>query len=469
VLGELAAAAARDEDQRALLAALDGKGGGGVTLAQLSEEKTQHKVAELRLRRRLEAVEQSEAREAEAARVACAAREAAEEELVRAQERARMVEREAGEREARLASEAAALRAQLSQAQLEAVARRRPTDAPPTGAPPPLPPPALPLSADAFSPLGDWPGGGDASAGVAARAVVLELQAQLSSREAELADLRSDLASAVTELAQARAELAAEGENLARKEALLAELHAAHTAEARAMAEGGASSAEAAIAAAAGAGARQSRLAAVAQQTIAGLHAKVRKHEETESALRRMLEAGREALRNEKAAAAAEAEKLSERLYQFQRKGLQELEGALRMADEMPPPRAADGLELSGAQVEELLIEKDEAIARLQVEAEAAGHEVVALRAHLQEQLAEVERLGGALEAERRREPTSAMHAQLAQVRGVFFGERRGWWGVRERDRACLGAGVVGAHAVAGEGWRRLGFVPAALTPGPAT
>jgi hypothetical protein len=481
VMGELAAAAARDEDQRALLAALGGggkvcgggagggAGGGGVwgggggaggsgltmpavsagattalTLAQLSEEKTQHKIAELRLRRRVEALEQSEAREAAAARAAGAAREAAEEGLVRAQERVRMLEREGAAREGMLAAEAAALRAALSQAQLDSVARRRAANtevagalalgdtargAPASGAPtaqaagPPLSPPPLPPRRDSPAPFGDYPGGGDASiveatGGVAARAVVLELQTQLSSREAEIADLRSELASARTELAHARAELAAEGESLARKEALLAELHASHSAEARAIAEGGATSTEVAIAAAAGAGARQSRLAAVAQQTISSLHEKVRKHEQTEIALRKMLETGREAMRNEKAAAAAEAEKLSERLYQLQRAGLQELEGELRRVDAAPPPRAAAGTELTGEQLEELLIEKDEAISRLQVEAAAAGYEVAALRGHLQEQVAEVERLGGALEAERRREPTAGMHAQLAQVRG---------------------------------------------------
>ena len=249
-----------------------------------------------------------------------------------------------------------------------------------------------------------------------ARAVVLELQTQLTAKESELGLLRSDLAAVRAELAEARAELAAEGEVVARKEALIAELHAAHTADARAAAEGGAGAAEAALAAAAGAGARQARLSAIAQETIDGLHIKVRKQEEMSAKLRAMLEASREALRTEKAANAAEIEKLNERLYQLQASGLRELEGELRKVDEAPLPRASDGLELSGAQVEELLIEKDETIQRLQVEAEAAAHEVAALRIHLQEQVAEVERLGGALEAEKRREPSSAMHSQLAQV-----------------------------------------------------
>lgn len=450
---ELAAAAARDEDQRALLAKLIGEAqpsadvtssgdneamvAARVSLAQLSEEKTQHKVAELRLRRQVAALETSIAREAATAREATVAREAAEEALVRVQEQARLKEREAAAREGELKTELAAVRSQLTQAQLDAVTLRRgPTaaavDSQPASETPAAPTsqittpakPDAPQPRDVTLPSGDWPGGPavdtrDGAGGMVARAVVLELQTQLTAKESELGLLRSDLAAVRAELAEARAELAAEGEVVARKEALIAELHAAHTADARAAAEGGAGAAEAALAAAAGAGARQARLSAIAQETIDGLHIKVRKQEEMSAKLRAMLEASREALRTEKAANAAEIEKLNERLYQLQASGLRELEGELRKVDEAPLPRASDGLELSGAQVEELLIEKDETIQRLQVEAEAAAHEVAALRIHLQEQVAEVERLGGALEAEKRREPSSAMHSQLAQLRAL--------------------------------------------------
>ena len=117
---ELAAAAARDEDQRALLktvleearksepavrpllqpppqgalgdefaptAAAEAEADDRVTLAALSEEKTRLKVSELRLKRRAAALELSELREREATKEATVAREALEEALVRLEEK----------------------------------------------------------------------------------------------------------------------------------------------------------------------------------------------------------------------------------------------------------------------------------------------------------------------------------------------------------------------------------------------
>ncbi|EOD09036.1 hypothetical protein EMIHUDRAFT_452946 [Emiliania huxleyi CCMP1516] len=326
-----------------------------VTLAQLAEEKTAHK------------------------------------------DKASLAARQAARREASLLSELSEMRAKVSQAALQA------------GAPASTPTEEAPLAFRSRSRLvhTPLPVEGEAEAATAAGGgaeaaeseTVLELQAQLAAKQSDLTFAQSELNSAKAELAEARAELAAESEALARKVALIGELQEGHAAEAREAAE---------------------------SETIRGLHAKVRRHEESEERYRGMLEASREALRKEKAAGAAEVERLHERLYQLQHSGIVELQSELAKADEAPKVRAAAGSALPCEQLEELLVEKDAVIAKLTVDAEGAGREAASLRQRveelrqrLEEQAKEMERLGSAVEAERRREPTSAMSSQLSQLRSM--------------------------------------------------
>ena len=70
-------------------------------LAELSEAKTTLRVSELRLKRRLAAVELSELRASEAAKEAVERREALEEECLRARDATSLVRREAASRPTR--------------------------------------------------------------------------------------------------------------------------------------------------------------------------------------------------------------------------------------------------------------------------------------------------------------------------------------------------------------------------------
>ena len=117
---------------------------------------------------------------------------------------------------------------------------------------------------------------------------------------------------------------------------------------------------------------RSARLAALAQETVRSLQAKARRQEEAIARYQQLLADAREALQREKAAAAAQLDGMSEKLYQRQEDDMRTLQEALGRVDAAPEPKT-EGTDLSGAEIEGLLLEKDELISRLELTVESGN------------------------------------------------------------------------------------------------
>ena len=193
---------------------------------------------------------------------------------------------------------------------------------------------------------------------------------------------------------------------------------------------------------------RNQRVALLATESNRALQAKLRRQEETVEQYQKMLTEARAALRREKASSAAESKRLSEQLYEQHEEGIQKLQKAsasrahsppahaqptthhhsplqaLTKLDEVPEPKPS-GAELTAAQMEELLLEKDERIDQLVRELADAKSALETTRLHLQERATHVETLEAQLDVAGKREPTHQMYQQVNQLRAKVTSRER--------------------------------------------
>ena len=421
-----------------------------VTLLQLSEEKTSLKVSELRLQRRVHSLELSELRERETAKEATVARERLEEALVRAEESAAQASRQSAARMAELEREVAQQRLRLQQ-------------------PMPMPPSAVGASAIAAAPTagqapaaaatpakattpakpavtrtggprtargspsgkadskadgrGSGLGGSGGATPVKDGFEVLEAQAELAEATKQLRALEEDKAAlelAVSELqadlSAARGELLEEESAVARKDQLIKELQQARSSDSKASLQQSESSASELATQAATDEARHARTLSLAQETVISLQQQLRRKDEEVVKYQEMLAAAREATRKEKASAAADSERMTERLYQQHEQGITQLQQALVKLDATPEPRAS-GADMTMAELEEILDEKDQLVQRLQMELETSQRDLKASRHHLQERVGELETVQAQLEQQKKAAPTHSMQQLVLQLR----------------------------------------------------
>ena len=90
----------------------------------------------------------------------------------------------------------------------------------------------------------------------------------------------------------------------------------------------------------------------------------------------------------------------------------------------MPEPKPS-GAELTAAQMEELLLEKDERIDQLVRELADAKSALETTRLHLQERATHVETLEAQLDVAGKREPTHQMYQQVNQLRAKVTSRER--------------------------------------------
>jgi hypothetical protein len=445
----LAVAAARDEDQRALLrSVLDAHQRAGhdtlltppstttswntaansvqakdgrqevealVSLAALAEQKTALKVSELRLKRRVAVLELSEMRERESASEAAVAREVLEESLVRCEEQLTIELSKRTRYEAEVQKLKALLREKNTN---EAVLQRQLS--------------LLQQARWARAAIGDelvqtvdgylrhsQPSAAEVGTSTHETQQLAEVVDQLARRDAEAAQLTAELKDVRSAFSTARTELLREQQTTLRKDELISELQAACGA-ATPPKEVESRVSHLTVASTAGRDVRSARMVNLAQDSLRAQQAKLHQQEEAISRYQQLLAEAREALRREKAEAALESERLSDRLYRHQEAGISQLQLALGKVDTCAE-RSGGDFEMTSQQLEDLLLEKDEQIARLRTAFDGVQQEILALQLHTQDHVEEIEMLSterdALLEQERKRGPSNDMQKVVSQFK----------------------------------------------------
>ena len=272
-------------------------------------------------------------------------------------------------------------------------------------------------------------GGAGEQAAAEARAELAEASEQLRLREHEVAELGAELAEARGLLAEARTDLTREEQAVARKDALLQELQSGGSGRRGGSGDLGRSLGASSDALGASSGidevaqarlasgeGRSARLAALAQETVRSLQAKTRRQEEAIERYKQLLADSREALQREKAAAAAQLDGMSEKLYQRQEDDMRKLQEALGRVDAAAEPKT-EGTDLSGAEIEGLLLEKDELISQLEITLESGQRELEASKLHLQQRVVQLDTLSAQLEQEKLNKPSAGMQQMVGQLK----------------------------------------------------